>query len=102
LTLGDTRKVKTLADTVKKYVHRVEDVQDGSAEEILPKERKIAQPPRVLTEPVRKKIYQYLDSNLERPRKQRLTAKRIWELLIADGHKIGYTRDVNFILKEIG
>jgi len=48
-------------------------------------------PPRVLTETVRQKIHQYLESNLEHPRKQRLTAKRIWELLVRDSHKIGYT-----------
>jgi transposase len=85
------RELNISRNTVKKYVHRVEDVQDGAAEEILPKDRKIAQPPRVLTEPVRKKIHEYLESNLERPRKQKLTAKRIWELLTSDGHKIGYT-----------
>ena len=76
---------------MKKYVHRVKEVQDGLADEILPKDRKIIQPSRVLTDPVRQKIHQYLESNLEHPRKQRLTAKRIWELLVRDGHKIGYT-----------
>lgn len=76
---------------MKKYLDKVEAVQDGSAEEILPKDRKICQPSRVLTETVRDKIHRYLESNLERPRKQRLTAKRIFELLNMDGHKIGYT-----------
>ena len=78
-------------NTVKKYVLRVKSVQDGSASEILAKDRMIIQPPRVLTEAVRKKIHSYLESNLGQPRKQRLTAKRIWELLVEDGHKIGYT-----------
>jgi len=78
-------------NTVKKYVLRVKSVQEGSASEILAKDRKIIQPPRVLTEAVRKKIHSYLESNLGHPRKQRLTAKRIWELLVEDGHKIGYT-----------
>jgi transposase len=72
-------------------LRRVKDVQDGEAYEILPKNRKIIQPSRVLTETVRQKILQYLESNLDHPRKQRLTAKRIWELLVTDGHKIGYT-----------
>lgn len=78
-------------NTVKKYVLRVKAVQDGTDEEILPKDRKIIQPPRVLTETVRQKIHRYLESNIGHPRKQRLTAKRIWELLVNDGHKIGYT-----------
>jgi transposase len=85
------RELSISRNTAKKYVHHVKDVQDGVADEILPKDRKIIQPSRVLTEPVRQKIHQYLESNLGHPRKQRLTAKRIWELLVRDGHKIGYT-----------
>ena len=85
------RELSISLNTAKKYLRRVNDVQEGSVEEILPKDRKIIQPSRVLTEIVRQKIHQYLESNLEQPRKQRLTAKRIWELLVRDGHKIGYT-----------
>ena len=85
------RELSISRNTAKKYVHQVKDVQDGLADEILPKDRKIIQPSRVLTDTVRQKIHQYLESNLGHPRKQRLTAKRIWELLVRDGHKIGYT-----------
>lgn len=85
------RELNISRNTVKKYLHQVKDVQEGLAEEIIPKNRKIVQPSRVLTDLVRQKIHQYLESNLGRPKKQRLTAKRIWELLIQDGHKIGYT-----------
>jgi transposase len=85
------RELNISRNTVKKYLHQVKDVQDGLAEEIIPKNRKIVQPSRVLTDLVRQKIHQYLESNLGRPKKQRLTAKRIWELLVRDGHKIGYT-----------
>ncbi len=85
------RELSISLNTAKKYLRRVNDVQEGSVEEILPKDRKIIQPSRVLTDIVRQKIRQYLESNLEKPRKQRLTAKRIWELLVRDGHKIGYT-----------
>lgn len=85
------RELGISRNTVKKYVQRVKDVQDGTADEILRKDRPIAPPPRVLTETVREKIHQYLESNLNHPRKQRLTAKRIWELLVRDGHAIGYT-----------
>ena len=85
------RELSISKNTVKKYIHRIEDVKNGVSEEILPKDRKITQPPRVLTDTVRKKIHQYLESNLDHPKKQRLTAKRIRELLITDGHQIGYT-----------
>lgn len=85
------RELDISRNTVKKYLHQVKDVQDGLAEEILPKNRNIVQPSRVLTDLVRQKIHQHLESNLGRPKKQRLTAKRIWEILVQDGHKIGYT-----------
>ena len=85
------RELNISRNTARKYVHQVKDVQDGLAHEILPKERKIIQPSRVLTDNVRQKILHHLESNLEHPRNQRLTAKRIWELLVKDGHKIGYT-----------
>ena len=55
------RELSISRNTVKKYVHQVKDVQDGLAEEILPKDRKIIQPSRVLTETVRQKIHQYLE-----------------------------------------
>ena len=71
------RELSISRNTAKKYVHQVKDVQDGLADEILPKDRKIIQRSRVLTDPVRQKIHQYLESNLGQPRKQRLTAKRI-------------------------
>ncbi|MFZ3149909.1 MAG: hypothetical protein WA137_12845 [Methanothrix sp.] len=54
---------------------KVKEVQDGVADEILPKNRGIIQPSRVLTEPVRQKIHEHLESNLSRPKKQRITAK---------------------------
>jgi transposase len=88
---GVARELGISKNTAKKYIRRVKEVQEGTADEILPKDRKITQAPRVLTETVRQKIPQHLESNLEHPRKQRLTAKRIWEVLVRDGHKIGYT-----------
>jgi len=85
------RELGISRNTVKKYVFRVNEVQNGTADEILPKDRRIVQRRRVLTDAVRQKIHGHLESNRERPRKQRLTAKRIWDLLVKDGHKIGYT-----------
>jgi transposase len=78
-------------NTVKKYICRVKDVQNGNAAEILPKNRNISQPPRTITPEIRAIIHQHLESNLERPKKQRLTAKRIHTLLRKAGNKIGYS-----------
>jgi transposase len=93
------RELNISRNTVKKYVLRVKDVQDGSAAEILPKNREIIQPSRVLTEPVRHKIHEHLESNLNRPKKQRITAKRIWELLVEGGYRIGYSSVKNEVVR---
>ena len=93
------RELKISRNTVKKYVLKVKDVQVGLADEILPKNREIIQPSRVLSEPVRQKIHEHLESNISRPKKQRITAKRIWELLIEEGHRIGYSSVKNEVAR---
>ena len=93
------RELKISRNTVKKYLLKVKDVQGGLADEILPKNREIIQQSRVLTEPIRQKIHEHLESNLKRPKKQRITAKRIWELLVEDGHRIGYSSVKNEVVR---
>ena len=93
------RELKISRNTVKKYVLKVKDVQVGLADEILPKNREIIQPSRVLSEPIRQKIHEHLESNLNRPKKQRITAKRIWELLVENGQKIGYSSVKNEVAR---
>lgn len=93
------RELKISRNTVKKYVLKVKEVQDGLADEILPKNREIIQPSRVLKEPVRQKIHDHLELNLSRPKKQRITAKRIWELLIEEGQRIGYSSVKNEVAR---
>jgi hypothetical protein len=93
------RELKISRNTVRKYVLKVKDVQASLADEILPKNREVSQTSRVLTEPVRQKIHAHLESNLERPKKQHITAKRIWELLVEDGHKIGYSSVKNEVVR---
>jgi len=85
------RETGASRNTVKKYLNRVKNVREGKETEILPKNRDIVQPARVVTTEVLEKIHQYLETNLNRPKKQRLTAKRIHELLRNEGHKISYS-----------
>ena len=85
------RELGISRNTVRRYLLRVREVHAGKCAEILPKNRAIKQPVRVVTQEVLGKIYAHLETNQDRPRKQRLTAKRIHELLIRDGHQIGYT-----------
>jgi len=56
-----------------------------------PQNREIVQPARLVTPEVLKKIHQHPESNQDRPKKQRLTEKRIHELLRKDGYKISYS-----------
>jgi len=85
------RETGSSRNTVKKYIELVKSVRAGKATEILPKNREVHQPPRVVTPEVLEKIHQYLETNQTRPKKQRLTAKRIHELLRKDRHKISYS-----------
>ncbi|MEI6135651.1 MAG: IS21 family transposase [Desulfomonile sp.] len=84
------REMGVSKNTVKKYIRRVQDVQEGRSDGILPKNLK-TQPTHVLTSEVRTQIQTYLESNEKKPPKQRLTAKKIHELLVRAGIKIGYT-----------
>lgn len=85
------RETRSSRNTVKKYLERVKSVREGKATEILPKKREVHQLPRVITREAGEKIHRYLETNQTRPKKQRLTAKRIRELLRTDGHKLSYS-----------
>lgn len=99
------KETGTSRNTVTKYIHQVEENHDGKKRELVPKERKITQPDRVMTPEISKTIHQYLESNRDLPKKQRLTAKRIHELLRNAGHNISYSsvkREVVLWKKEHG
>ena len=85
------RETGASRNTVKKYLDLVKRVRAGKATEILPKNRQVHQPPRVVTPEVIEKIHQYLEMNQDRPKKQRLTANRIHALLRKDGHNLSYS-----------
>jgi transposase len=85
------RETRASRNTVTKYVNRVKNVRVGKETEILPKNREIVQPPRVVTPEVLEKIHRHLETNQDRPKKQRLTARRIHELLRLEGHKLSYS-----------
>ena len=78
---------------------KVREIQVGLAEEILPKNREIVQPSRVLKETVRQKIHEHPKLNLSRPKKQRTDAKQIGRLLIEEGQRIGYSSVKNEVAR---
>ena len=77
-------------NTVKKYVLRVNEVRSGLREEILPLNREIIQPPRVVTNEILTLINFLLEQNLTRPRKQRMNARQISDHVIQTGYSISY------------
>ena len=84
------RELKISRKTVRKYVKRVESVKRGIEEEIVPRDRKIQQPCRVLTKEIKEEIHRILEDNPNLPRKQRWTGKKIWDHLTKAGHVISY------------
>lgn len=85
------RELHISKNTVKKYLHRIDDLREGAVDEILPKQRTISRTRTVLTDALLEKIHQYLESSSTHHEKQQITAKRIWELLITENETISYT-----------
>jgi transposase len=77
-------------NTVKKYVLRVNEVRSGLRDEILPSNREIIQPPRVVTDEILLLIHTLLEQNLIRPRKQRMNARQIFDQVTQTGYSISY------------
>ena len=93
--VGSIRKVseelRMSRNTVKKYLDRVQKVQQGIEGEIVPTNRQILRDCTVVTPEIRGEIYRILEENQNRPKKQRWNGKKIWDYLIQTGHPIGYS-----------
>ena len=84
------REMRVSRNTVRKYLRRVDEVRAGNRSEILPQVREIKQPRRVVTDELLSLVHSLLESNQEKPRKQRLTGKMIHDLVIQSGHEVSY------------
>lgn len=88
-----TRVAKELhssRNTVKKYLRQVDEVREGNRVEILPKNRHIIQPPRVVTDELLSLIHSLLEQKLTHPRKQRMNARQIFDRITQLGHSASY------------
>jgi transposase len=86
-----SKELKISRNTVKKYLDRVQNIQTGSEEELLPTNRQIQRQCTVVTPEIREEIHQILEENQNRSRKQRWNGKKIWHHLVQSGHPIGYS-----------
>jgi len=85
------REMRVSHNTVRKYVLRAQAAREGTIEEIVPRDRKIRQPGRVVTPEIRGVIHRILEKNRKRPKKQRCNAKLIWQYLLASGYSLSYS-----------
>ena len=85
------REMRVSHNTVRKYVLRAQAAREGMIEEIVPRDREIRQPGRVVTPEVRDRIHRILEKNRKKPKKQRCNAKLIWHYLLASGYSLSYS-----------
>ena len=92
---GSRRKVAYIMgisrNTVTKYLNKIEDCQNGNAEEIIPSNRNLQRTKRACNDEVVNKIHTYLEENQKRPKKQRLNALQIFKIISYEGMEISYS-----------
>lgn len=63
------REMGIAHNTVRKYVLRTQAAREGVIEEIVPRDREIHQPCRVVTPEIRGMIHRILEKNRKKPKK---------------------------------
>lgn len=84
------RELQISRNTVKKYLHLVDEVRSGTRQDILPDKREINQPRRIVTDELLSLIHSLLEENKTHPRKQRLNGWQIWEKTTKSGYSVSY------------
>jgi len=84
------REMQISRNKVRKYLRQIEEVREGIRTEILPANRIITQPSRVVTDEIISLVHSLLESNQNRPKKQRLTGKMIHDRVVQSGNHISY------------
>jgi transposase len=85
-----SRELKISRNTVRKYLHRIQEVRNGFQEELVFDLQK-PRPKRIVTPQLIEFVHRKLDENKSKPRKQRLSALDIHRLAQASGHQVGYS-----------
>jgi len=77
-------------NTVVKYLKKVKEYQEGTIPDIIPEEWKVSRSRPSCTDEICNRIHSLLESNNSRPKKQRLNARQIHNILVNEGSSIGY------------
>ena len=86
-----SRELGISRNTVRKYLRNIDAAQEGSLLEIYPENREINRPKSVVNDELIQLVHNYLQDNLNKPRKQRLSAAEIHRLAQGRGFQVGYT-----------
>ena len=82
------REMKISRNTVSKYLKRVNEFRMGKKSKIIYKESaSYTRIPQATVE----RIHSLLEENKSKSVKLRLTAKKIWYIVISEGHNLSYT-----------
>lgn len=90
-----SRELKISRHTVRKHLHRIQEVKSGIQEEL--NSEKQPRNNRVVTAPLINFVHQKLKENKSKPKKQRLSALDIHRLAQASGHQVGYSSVKNIV-----
>lgn len=78
-------------NTVAKYLKRVQDYQEGTIPDIFPEEWKVSRLRPACTPEICTRIHNLLESNASKPKKQRLHARQIWQILVNEDRSLSYS-----------
>ena len=90
-----SRELKISRHTVRKHLHRIQEVRAGIQKELNPEKQ--VRTNRVVTAQLIIFVHQKLEENKTKPKKQRLSAIDIHRLAQAGGHQVGYSSVKNIV-----
>jgi len=90
------REMKISRNTVSKYLKRVKEFRSGKKSKVIYKEG--ANYKKIPSNTI-KRIHELLNENKSKPVKLRYTAKKIWNMVISEGHDLSYTSTKRIVKK---
>ena len=90
------REMKISRNTVSKYLKRVKEFRSGKKSKVIYKEG--ANYKKIPSNTI-KRIHELLNENKSKSVKLRYTAKKIWQMIISEGHNLSYTSTKRIVKK---
>ena len=90
------REMKISRNTVSKYLKRLKEFRSGKKSKVIYKERANY---KKIPQTTIKRIHELLNENKSKSVKLRYTAKKIWQMVISEGHNLSYTSTKRIVKK---